>query len=274
MKSLPVFREEWKDCTRCELGVFREERRTKMVMGDGIRRAILFIAENPTSLDERDGTVLTGGDSERDPLPAKSEQILKDLIRRIPIERFYITYLVSCRSCQFVLDEKGQLMTNYKGVPRTRDLPPKPESIQTCLTRLHEEIYLVDPLVIVTLGQFVADTLIKRAFPLRSSHGIATTIQIPGKLYQPKLTNVKKQWGRKVNGVMTWPTERASVRYLAIPTFGLDVVNNELSDQTPEGSFHQFAKDLQFAKRVHDRYLDENKKDAHVKKEDPSNTPS
>jgi DNA polymerase len=110
-------------CTLCRL----HESRTRTVPGAGNPNAeILFIGEGPGFYEDKQGLPFVG----------KSGDYLNRMLALISLDRatVFITNVVKCRP------------------PENRD--PLPDEIGTCKPYLDNQIALIDPLVIVTLGRF------------------------------------------------------------------------------------------------------------------------
>lgn len=110
-------------CQLCPLA----KTRTKAVPGEGPFDAeIMFIGEAPGMNEDRQGRPFVGA----------AGQFLEELLAEAGLKRnqVYICNVLKCRP------------------PGNRD--PLPTEIETCRDYLDEQIDLVDPLVIVTLGRF------------------------------------------------------------------------------------------------------------------------
>lgn len=119
------------ECQRCPLA----QGRTTLVFGVGRPDAdVLFIGEGPGRNEDLQG----------EPFVGAAGKLLDELLTSIGLHRrdVYIANIVKCRP------------------PGNRD--PEPFEIETCTPFLREQIRLIDPSVIVTLGkfatQFVLDT--------------------------------------------------------------------------------------------------------------------
>lgn len=111
------------DCRRCPLW----ETRTRVVFGVGDPHArLLFIGEAPGRNEDRKG----------EPFVGAAGRLLDELLTSIGIDRsqVYIANVLKCRP------------------PGNRN--PKPAEIETCTPFLAEQVRLIDPVVIVTLGNF------------------------------------------------------------------------------------------------------------------------
>ena len=117
-------------CTRCRL----HESRTQVVFGQGDPNAeLMFVGEAPGFHEDRQGLPFVG----------PSGQLLNRLLAGIGLRRedVYICNVVKSRP------------------PRNRD--PQPDEIAACRPWLDAQIRLVDPKVVVTLGNFAAKTLLE-----------------------------------------------------------------------------------------------------------------
>ena len=117
-------------CTRCRLN----ESRTQVVFGQGAPNAdLMFVGEAPGFHEDRQGLPFVG----------PSGQLLNRLLEGIGLRRqdVYICNVVKSRP------------------PRNRD--PLPDEIAACRPWLDAQIRLVDPKVVVTLGNFAARTLLE-----------------------------------------------------------------------------------------------------------------
>lgn len=133
--SLDELREYIGDCHRCSLG----ETRTRLVFGVGRADAeVMFIGEAPGRNEDLKG----------EPFVGAAGQLLDELLASAGLTRsdVYIANILKCRP------------------PNNRD--PEGSEIATCTPFLEEQIRLLDPRVIVTLGKFATQ------FVLNTSVGI------------------------------------------------------------------------------------------------------
>jgi uracil-DNA glycosylase len=117
-------------CTRCRL----HQSRTQVVFGQGDPHAdLMFVGEAPGFHEDRQGLPFVG----------PSGQLLNRLLEGIGLRRqdVYIANVVKSRP------------------PSNRD--PLPDEIAACRPWLDAQIRLVDPKVVVTLGNFAAKTLLE-----------------------------------------------------------------------------------------------------------------
>ena len=117
-------------CTRCALAAGR----TQVVFGMGDPAAdLVFIGEGPGAEEDRQGLPFVG----------RSGQLLDRLMLEelgITRERVYIANVVKCRP------------------PDNRD--PRPEEITACRPYLEQQLDLIAPKVLVTLGKFAGQLLL------------------------------------------------------------------------------------------------------------------
>lgn len=138
-------------CSACPLA----DARTQAVPGAGPAGArVLFIGEGPGYHEDRQGLPFVG--------PAG--QLLNDLLAGAGLGRdqVFITNIVKCRP------------------PGNRD--PKPEEIEACRPYLEEQIALLDPEVVVTLGRFALDFFIP-GLRIGQAHGRPR--RLGGRTYLP-----------------------------------------------------------------------------------------
>lgn len=250
--SLQVLKETWEDCTKCSLGVRRKEVKGQFVFGEGAARGIMLIGEGPGIDEEASGKPFVG----------RSGEILKAVIDKLGLTNLcYITNTVACRSCAEAFNSEGQPILKYErlfGEVRhlVRDEPPTPMQIAACLPRLYEEIYLVDPVLIVTLGAEAAKAIIsERSFSILNERGKAREIRIPGAWSLPDLTNKKKVWLRKAKGEYVMPTVQNEVRYLMLPTLHPAYVLRRVEDRSFKNPMDTFLQDMREAAAIYDRYM-------------------
>jgi len=130
------------DCTACSLA----ENRTNVVFGAGSGTAdVLIVGEGPGQQEDEQGLPFVG----------RSGQLLDTLLREIDLQRkdVYIANVVKCRP------------------PRNRD--PHPDEIDACKGYLKRQIELIDPTVVVTLGNFSTKLLLNTATGITRMRGRA-----------------------------------------------------------------------------------------------------
>jgi len=248
-KSLPVLQSEWQDCQSCELGVYRVAVGGAFVFGEGYTGGIMFIGPGPEKDDEIGGR----------PYVSRSGNILRHAIKKLGIDRYYITNVVSCRSCAQSYDNEGQprYRRDWKtGVqqPVIVDQWPTPLQVAACIPRLYEEIYLVDPVLIVALG-VTADALTKRKVSIQAESGTLTSINVPGAGKRPTLTEKKQIWARKVRGALIMPHVQNEVVYPMMPLLDPAFVSRKQRDERWKNPVQVFAEGMKKAAGIYDRYM-------------------
>ena len=128
-------------CTRCPLAAGR----TQVVFGVGNPQApLLFVGEGPGHEEDLAG----------EPFVGRSGKLLDRLMREeigLTRDQCYIANVVKCRP------------------PKNRN--PAPEEIEACRPYLEEQITLIDPSVVVTLGNFATRLLLGRTEGIRALRG-------------------------------------------------------------------------------------------------------
>jgi uracil-DNA glycosylase family 4 len=152
--TLAQLRTEALGCTRCALA----DTRTQVVFGVGDPTAdLLFVGEGPGRDEDLAG----------EPFVGRSGKLLDKLVaQELGLDRsaFYIANVVKCRP------------------PANRD--PLPAEIAACRPYLEAQLALIDPVVVVTLGNFSTRLLLDttegitrlrgRSYPFRGGHLVPT----------------------------------------------------------------------------------------------------
>jgi len=249
-KTLPQLAQEWAGCTRCTLGQRRIEVGGQFIFGEGVSRAVMLIAEGPGAEEEVHGRPFVG----------RSGELLRRVLDHLNFHDVYMANTVCCRSCEMVIDQETGLPQTRKdrrtGIssPVFKDVPPIPPQRNACLPRLYEQIYLVDPIVIVGLGNEACETLLGRPLTITRDRGEGRSITIPGASFRPSITEGGK-WRRKIKQADVDPVEQNEVRYHFIPTLHPAYVIRVLADHGPDNPLQQFVSDIQKAINTYDEYL-------------------
>ena len=148
-EHLAVLRDSWHGCNRCRLADLREG--DQIVFGDGPAPAdIMLIGSHPTENDEGHGTPFTGDEG---------EMLVKLLTETgIDPEECYRSYIVACRPKVYIpttAEEDERIETvapNKEDYEGSYDKKEKVWLTQGCNSRLHAQIYAVDPRLIITFG--------------------------------------------------------------------------------------------------------------------------
>lgn len=250
-KSLEKLRAEWETCTACELGQRREAVGGNFVFGVGAKRSIMYIGEGPGREEEANGTPFSG----------KSGRILRAVLAKLRLP-YYLSNIVACRSCGQSYDSEGnpRYRKDYKTgamAPAIQDAPPTPAQMAACMPRLYEEIYLVDPVLIVALGAEAAKALSHGALSINAEAGKPREIVIPGAGFHPVLTEKKRLWARKVRGQIVMPSAQNQVRYLMVPMVHPAYIARRHKDERHGNPVQLFLEGMKKIARIYERYMQE-----------------
>ncbi len=127
-------------CTLCSL----HRTRTQTVFGVGNRGAEwLFVGEAPGAEEDRQG----------EPFVGRAGQLLNAMLFALGLKRedVYIANVLKCRP------------------PENRD--PQGEEVLKCEPYLHRQVELIKPRIIVALGRFAAQSLLKTSMPIGKLRG-------------------------------------------------------------------------------------------------------
>ena len=127
-------------CTKCRLA----EGRTQVVYGVGAPNAdLMFIGEAPGFHEDKQG----------EPFVGAAGQLLNQLLSEIevPREAVYINNVILCRP------------------PGNRD--PLPDELEACQPWLDERIAIIDPAVVVTLGNWATRYILGRQISISRVRG-------------------------------------------------------------------------------------------------------
>jgi uracil-DNA glycosylase len=140
MRTLQEAAHEASTCTKCRLAGGR----TQVVYGTGNPDAdLMFIGEGPGYYEDKQG----------EPFVGAAGQLLNRMLEEIGVRRadVRITNVILCRP------------------PGNRD--PMPDEVETCAPWLREQIELVDPRVIVTLGNFATRFMLDKPVSISRVRG-------------------------------------------------------------------------------------------------------
>ena len=138
---LIAIREDLGPCTRCKLHTLG---RKQIVFGVGNPNAdLMFVGEAPGADEDVQG----------EPFVGRAGQLLTKIIESIGLQRsdVYIANVIKCRP------------------PQNRN--PEPDEVASCQPFLMQQIDTVQPRVIVALGTFAAQTLLKTVIPISRLRG-------------------------------------------------------------------------------------------------------
>ncbi len=239
-----MLRQEWQHCTECNLGKFRQTTGGALVFGTGVPNQIMLIGEGPGRDEEREGH----------PFAGKSGILLRHMLRQLEIESsVYMTSLTICRSCAQDYDSEGRPKYWDGGRPAIMDKPPSPVEIAACSSRLMQEIYLVDPVIIVVFGATAAEALLNKTV-MKANDSPTHVLRIPGAAQVASITDKKKLWARKVKGQLLTPTTQNVVEYLALPTLHPAFVYNRREDNRPGAPLETLYRTLELARNLYQKY--------------------
>jgi uracil-DNA glycosylase family 4 len=141
VETLQVVREDLGDCTRCKLhGLGRRQ----IVFGVGNANAdLMFVGEAPGADEDVQG----------EPFVGRAGQLLTKIIEAIGLRRedVYIANVIKCRP------------------PNNRN--PEPDEVEQCEPFLFRQIDTIRPKVIVALGKFAAQSLLRTTDPITRLRG-------------------------------------------------------------------------------------------------------
>jgi DNA polymerase len=140
MRTLQEAALEASACTKCRLAGGR----TQVVYGTGNADAdLMFIGEGPGYYEDKQG----------EPFVGAAGQLLNRMLEEIGVRRgdVYIANVIKCRP------------------PGNRD--PLPEEVDACTPWLREQIALIEPRVIVTLGNFATRFMLDKPVSISRVRG-------------------------------------------------------------------------------------------------------
>jgi uracil-DNA glycosylase len=139
--ALAAVRQDLGDCTRCKL---HRLGRKQIVFGVGNPNAdLMFVGEGPGADEDIQG----------EPFVGRAGQLLTKIIEAIGLRRedVYIANVIKCRP------------------PSNRN--PEPDEVEQCEPFLFRQIQTVRPRVIVALGKFAAQSLLRTTDPITKLRG-------------------------------------------------------------------------------------------------------
>ena len=143
MSILDELGEEVSRCTRCAELV---KSRTQTVFGDGtIEAEVMFVGEAPGKDEDQQGIPFVG----------QAGKLMDNAMAQagIPRSKVYIANILKCRP------------------PDNRD--PQPDEIENCSAFLAAQVALIGPKIIVPLGRFGLERMIKKDMKIGEVHGKA-----------------------------------------------------------------------------------------------------
>jgi DNA polymerase len=148
-RALHALAASLRDCSKCGLC----QSRTQVVFGVGDPQAgLMFVGEGPGFHEDRQG----------EPFVGQAGKLLTELLRDIGLRRedVYIANVVKCRP------------------PENRD--PAPDEIEACSPHLMEQVAIIRPRVVCTLGRFATKLLADTELSMTAIHGKAKARTLAG----------------------------------------------------------------------------------------------
>ena len=138
--SLTDLCESLRNCRECRLA----SGRTQVVFGSGNPDAsIMFVGEAPGFHEDKQGVPFVGA----------AGKLLTELLESVGLSRsqIYIANVIKCRP------------------PQNRD--PEPDEVETCKPFLFQQIQLIKPHLVCSMGNFATQTLLERKVGITKVHG-------------------------------------------------------------------------------------------------------
>lgn len=138
--SLADLCESLRNCQECRLA----SGRTQVVFGSGNPEAsIMFVGEAPGFHEDKQGVPFVGA----------AGKLLTELLESVGLSRsqIYIANVIKCRP------------------PQNRD--PAPDEVETCKPFLFQQIQLIKPHLVCSMGNFATQTLLERKVGITKVHG-------------------------------------------------------------------------------------------------------
>lgn len=135
------------NCQRCKLAKLG---RTKVVFGTGNPNAsIMFVGEAPGFNEDQQG----------EPFVGAAGKLLDKLLESAGLSRaqVYIANVIKCRP------------------PNNRD--PEPDEVETCKPFLLQQIELIKPKLVCTLGNWATQTILEKKVPITKVKGSAIKLE-------------------------------------------------------------------------------------------------
>ncbi len=135
------------DCQRCKLSKLG---RTQVVFGVGNPQAsVMFVGEGPGFHEDRQG----------EPFVGAAGKLLNELLESAGLSRkeIYIANVIKCRP------------------PNNRD--PEPDEVETCKPFLMQQIQLIQPKLVCSLGNWATQTLLEKKVGITKVRGQAIPLK-------------------------------------------------------------------------------------------------
>ena len=145
--SLLELKDSLHDCERCKLAKLG---RTQVVFGVGNPQAsVMFVGEGPGFHEDRQG----------EPFVGAAGKLLNELLEAAGLSRkeIYIANVIKCRP------------------PNNRD--PEPDEVETCKPFLLQQIQLIRPKLVCSLGNWATQTLLEKKVGITKVRGQAIPLK-------------------------------------------------------------------------------------------------
>jgi hypothetical protein len=129
--------------------------------------------------------------------------------------------------------------------------------LNTCKARVLEEIYLVDPVLIVALGELPTKQLLGTNFPYTTNIGSIQPLEFEGAGVVAAVTPKQLRWARRVNGQLVYPVKPNKVEYRVLVTTDPLEVLRKWVDMGHDNPMKKLLGQLHEARRVLLRYRQE-----------------
>lgn len=139
--TLPELAHSLHNCQRCKLAKLG---RTQVVFGVGNPNAqVMFVGEGPGFNEDKQG----------EPFVGAAGKLLNELLQSAGLSRaeIYIANVVKCRP------------------PNNRD--PEPDEVETCKPFLFQQIDIIKPKLVCTLGRWSTETILERKVSITKIRG-------------------------------------------------------------------------------------------------------
>jgi len=176
--ALTALDQGWHDCDRCPL----QQHRQRVVFGDGYigdgdRDAIMFVGQAPGQNENRIGKSFVG---------VAGELLMEVLMHICDCEPEIEKFIPKARGNKVDFPglrrelDKLFYFTNTVLCWPLEDRKPATKEMKVCWERLAREIYVVDPVLIITLGKTAMQGVSKYRGGIEGAHGSIFNISIPG----------------------------------------------------------------------------------------------
>ena len=205
-EALKAVWHEARECTRCPLA----DTRTTVVFGNGDADAdLMFVGEAPGANEDREGLPFVG----------QAGKLLDKLLGEIGMDRgqVFVANVLKCRP------------------PGNRD--PQPGEIESCEPYLFQQVELIEPLVVCTLGNFATKLLRGDSTGITRLHGQAEVRTIGSRavrlfplfhpaaaLYTPRTLETLRADFQRLPKLLAEPAPDQPVELEEVPELEPDVV--------------------------------------------------